>query len=128
MPETSRRAAQIAAEAFDRPSDQRGSFLENACGNDTALRADVEALLAAAADAGSFLDQPAVRAERAPDPRPLAGPPLGRFPRPRRPPRRQPAVDTDTRGARPGYREHLAVRHARWHSNFGPAANGGGWH
>jgi len=73
MPETSRRAAQIAAEAFDRPSDQRGAFLEDACGDNSSLRAEVESLLAADAEAGSFLGKPAVRAERAPDHDPLVG-------------------------------------------------------
>ena len=73
MPETSRRAAQIAAEAFDRPSDQRVAFLEDACRDDAALRAEVESLLAADAEAGSFLGQPAVRAQRAPDHDPLVG-------------------------------------------------------
>ena len=71
MPDTTRRAAQIAAEVFERPTDQRRAFLDEACGSNDALRTEVESLLAADADAGSFLDHPAVRAERVADHDPL---------------------------------------------------------
>ena len=48
-------------EALDlHPSEQRRAYLDPACGDNTALRARVEALLAASERAGSFLDKPAV--------------------------------------------------------------------
>ena len=42
-------------QARSRPADQRAAFLDGACGADAALRAKVDALLAADAEAGSFL-------------------------------------------------------------------------
>jgi eukaryotic-like serine/threonine-protein kinase len=39
---------------------QRAAFLDDACASDAALRAEVEAMLAADAEAGSFLERPAV--------------------------------------------------------------------
>ena len=41
-----------------RPGD-RAAFLDVECGGETALRAEVESLLAASEDAGGFLDRPA---------------------------------------------------------------------
>ncbi len=46
--------------------EERAAFVEGACGNDESVRAEVESLLAADADAGSFLDQPAVRGPESP--------------------------------------------------------------
>ncbi len=57
----SRQAAEIVAEALERPSNARIAFVQDACGVDEALRGEVESLLGADAAAGSFLDRPAVR-------------------------------------------------------------------
>ena len=40
--------------ALNLPSERRGAFLADACGGDDGLRNEVESLLAAHADAGSF--------------------------------------------------------------------------
>ena len=42
--------------------DERAAFLRDACGEDAALRDEVESLLAAHADAGSFADGAAIDA------------------------------------------------------------------
>jgi len=49
------RAAEVFHDARERPASERGAFLEAACGGDPALRAEVEALLAADAGASGFL-------------------------------------------------------------------------
>jgi len=49
------RIKDVYAEAVERPAEQRGAFLDSACGHDAALRAEVDSLLAADADAGEFL-------------------------------------------------------------------------
>lgn len=46
-------------EAMDLPPDQRTAFLDRVCGDDEALRADLERLLAADAEASTFLEAPA---------------------------------------------------------------------
>ncbi len=61
-----KRPARIAADAFDLPVEQRAAFVAKACGTDESVRAEVESLLAADADAGSFLDRPAVRLPESP--------------------------------------------------------------
>ncbi len=48
--------------------DQRAAFLRDACGEDDALRDEVESLLAAHADAGSFADRAAIDALASADP------------------------------------------------------------
>ncbi|MFL6196241.1 MAG: tetratricopeptide repeat protein [Thermoanaerobaculia bacterium] len=48
----------LFAEALDRRVSERAAFLDEACGGDAALRAEVEALLAADESSGGFLDQP----------------------------------------------------------------------
>jgi serine/threonine-protein kinase len=58
MAEWSPRANEIFAIAVELPPPQRQAYLEQAC-NDEKLRRQVEALLAAHARAGSFLDRPA---------------------------------------------------------------------
>ncbi len=45
--------------ALERPAEERPAFLAEACGDDTALRAKVEALVAADEQPGSFMDAPA---------------------------------------------------------------------
>jgi serine/threonine-protein kinase len=47
-------------EALDRPPEEWDAFLDQHCGDRPALRAEVESLLAAEADAPSFLDQEAM--------------------------------------------------------------------
>ena len=48
--------------AVEKGSAQRAAYLDAACGNDSALRAQVEALLRAHEEAGSLLEQPLFRA------------------------------------------------------------------
>ena len=59
-PERWQRARQVLNEALERESDERGRFLAEACFGDESLRHEVEALLMAHEQAGSFLDVPAV--------------------------------------------------------------------
>jgi hypothetical protein len=53
------RANAIFANLLELPPPQRPAVLDQACGADGELRQQVEALLAAHARAGSFLDRPA---------------------------------------------------------------------
>jgi serine/threonine protein kinase len=46
--------------ALERPESQRGAFLEGACGGDSALRDEVESLLAGGGHGASIIDSPAV--------------------------------------------------------------------
>jgi serine/threonine protein kinase len=57
-PERWQHIAPLLDQALDLPSDQRGAFLDRACGADPALRAAVEDLLSADAEAGTFLGAP----------------------------------------------------------------------
>ena len=50
----------IFLSALDLPPDQRSTYLDSACAGNAALRREVEALLAAHAKSGLFLDEPAV--------------------------------------------------------------------
>ena len=61
MPEWNPRANDIFVRAaeIDFPADRR-LFVEQQCNGDAALRAQVESLLAAGGQIGSFLDRPAV--------------------------------------------------------------------
>src|SRR5262245_18293513 len=53
------RANELFLKALDLPAaGERREFLDRACGGDTALRAEVEALLEASSRAGSFLESP----------------------------------------------------------------------
>jgi serine/threonine protein kinase/tetratricopeptide (TPR) repeat protein/TolB-like protein len=56
------RVKEILAAALDAGADRRQQLLDEQCGSDAALRADVEALLHAHAGASSFLEQPAIGA------------------------------------------------------------------
>jgi tetratricopeptide (TPR) repeat protein len=58
-PERWRRIEPILDRALDLPAEERRAFLDEACGGDSRLRADVEALLAADEQAGGFLGAPA---------------------------------------------------------------------
>ena len=53
------RANEIFASVLELPAAQRQAHLQQVCGADNELRREVEALLAAHAQAGSFLDRPA---------------------------------------------------------------------
>ena len=48
----------IFAEAIEKPESERAAFIAQACGDDAALRAEVEAFLSAAQRAGEFLAAP----------------------------------------------------------------------
>jgi serine/threonine-protein kinase len=56
------RANEIFADLLEMPPEQRHAALERACGTDREVRRQVEAMLTAHAEAGSFLDQPALGA------------------------------------------------------------------
>jgi serine/threonine protein kinase len=56
----------IFAAALKKPPAERAAYLDEACDGDPALRAEVEALLRAHAEAGSFLQQPSVAEEASP--------------------------------------------------------------
>ena len=55
------RAKSIVAEALTRPPAERPAFLDAACGQDQALRREVDSWLAAAGQAGSFLEGQTVK-------------------------------------------------------------------
>ncbi len=52
------RVKQVFHEALEKPESQRNGFVATACGDDARLRAQVEALLAAHAEADEFLESP----------------------------------------------------------------------
>src|SRR5262245_48669649 len=52
------RANEIFASVLELPPQEQQAYLERACGADDPLRRQVEALLAAHAEAGTFLDRP----------------------------------------------------------------------
>ena len=54
------RVKELIEAALDRAPDERGAFVRQACGDDGALRAEVESLLAAIEQAGTFIDRPAL--------------------------------------------------------------------
>ena len=49
------RIKELYAEALEREAGQRGAYLDSVCGDDAGLRRQVESLLAAEAEAGTFL-------------------------------------------------------------------------
>jgi len=59
------RANKILASVLEVPAPQRQAYLEQACAGDSELKGQVEALLAAHGQAGSFLDRPVNPAETA---------------------------------------------------------------
>ena len=59
-PERWRQVSQIFHEALGRDSGERASFLSDACGDDEALRHEVESLLVEPASAEEFLAAPAL--------------------------------------------------------------------
>lgn len=64
-PERWREVEAVFNEALDRPLEERESFLITRCGRDLALLAEVRSLLAQAADATEFLEEPAVKVKDA---------------------------------------------------------------
>ncbi|HEX8136634.1 MAG TPA: protein kinase [Pyrinomonadaceae bacterium] len=58
-PERYQHIKELFHSALERPAEERPAFLAEACGDDTALRAKVEALIAADEQPGSFMDAPA---------------------------------------------------------------------
>ena len=75
------KANEIFLQALDlRSPRERSAYLDEACGTDAVLRAQVEALLSASERAGSFLEEPAVAPPASDDgpstsdPRPIEGP------------------------------------------------------
>jgi Protein kinase domain len=58
-PERYRRIKELFHSALERTAEERTAFLAEACGDDAALRAKVEALIAADEQPGSFMDVPA---------------------------------------------------------------------
>ncbi len=53
-------AAELFKRAVDRPVEQRSAFLNEACGHDVELRAEVESLLKFNEDGDQFLEEPAM--------------------------------------------------------------------
>src|SRR5579859_3393750 len=71
------RANEIFAAALEMPVARRQEYLEQTCASDSELRRQVEALLSAHRQAGSFLDQPAAgEVLTTADVAPSSGPPL----------------------------------------------------
>src|SRR6266545_825024 len=62
-PERWHRIERLCHAALERPANQRGAFLEDACADDTKLRSEVEMLIAANEQAGGFLATPALELE-----------------------------------------------------------------
>lgn len=82
-PESNPGALELFKAALDRSPAERAAFLDEACGDDKALRAEVESLLAADAQADGFLDSP-LRAAATPETYaqptdPLIGKQIGRY-------------------------------------------------
>ena len=59
-PEQWKRIEELFEAAADLDRDEQSSFLEGACGDQPALRAEIESLLATNQRAGRFLETPAV--------------------------------------------------------------------
>jgi len=56
--------SQLYRGALEREKDERGAYLEAACGGDQELRCEVESLLTQESKAQSFLEKPAVELAR----------------------------------------------------------------
>ena len=59
-PERWREIQGLLHDALERPSSERGAFLEQACADDATLRSEVLSLLSSADEAGDFLETPMV--------------------------------------------------------------------
>src|SRR5213593_477288 len=62
-PERWQQVDKLFHSALDRTPEERATFLDEACADDEALRQQVEALLAAPEQAGSFIENPAFAVE-----------------------------------------------------------------
>ena len=65
-PERFERVREVYHAVLDRPSGERAAFLEQACSGDAALRDEIQSLLAAGEEAGSFLAAPETALETQP--------------------------------------------------------------
>ena len=77
-----RRVERVCQDVLDRPRAERAAFLDVACGADTSLRHEVEALLEHEAASSAFLEGPAgavAAAALPPSTRPLSGQRVGVF-------------------------------------------------
>src|SRR5262245_5101933 len=59
-PERWKRIERLYTAALERKASQRAAFLDETCGNDHALREEIESLLACQAEAESFIEGPAL--------------------------------------------------------------------
>ena len=59
-PDRHRHIGELYHRALTTPDERRSALLDEACANDVDLRSEVESLLAADADAGGFMEAPAV--------------------------------------------------------------------
>jgi serine/threonine-protein kinase len=66
-PERWREVRALFAQALEREPAKRAAFLDEVCGNDTALRQEVQSLLKADAGASGYLEPPAARSLAQPD-------------------------------------------------------------
>jgi eukaryotic-like serine/threonine-protein kinase len=74
------RVKEVLGAALDESPERRSALLDEACANDATLRAEVESLLRAHADAGTFIEQPALaRRESLDDHDPYIGLVLGPY-------------------------------------------------
>jgi len=79
-PEEWQHVKQILTDALEIAPGERAAFLDQACGGDAALRAEVESLLLSFANAGAFIERPAAAPARLVEPESLApGASLGRY-------------------------------------------------
>src|SRR5262245_59638760 len=75
-----RRVKDILAAGLEAPADQRAALLDRLCAGDDELRAEVDSLLKADSEAGTFLDKPALSAmPRSEDFDPHVGQTLGHY-------------------------------------------------
>jgi serine/threonine protein kinase len=66
---------EVVAAALERPAAARAAFLDEACGEDPGLRREVDSLIAARAEAGDFLSQPAALTDHGTVPKDTLGRP-----------------------------------------------------
>ncbi|MGH9841285.1 MAG: hypothetical protein ACREEM_21225, partial [Blastocatellia bacterium] len=66
-PERWKQVKEIFNAALDRPVDERGAFLSEACGDDPSLRHQIEHLIDSYEQAGDFIEAPAAHNSWAPD-------------------------------------------------------------
>ncbi len=74
-----RRVKQIFQDAIELPGAERDAYLANACADDPSLRAEIESLIAAHEQPGSFMDTPLFDLAEGAAANPLIGKSLGRY-------------------------------------------------